>query len=208
MKMNTNNTQLEITAGLPSQFPRKKIPQIAFSGRSNVGKSSLLNCLVNRKNLARTSSAPGKTITVNFYNIDEKLYFVDLPGYGYAKRSPQEKAKLSTLTDGYFTQDGSDGMLCTVMQLIDLKAGATSDDLTMINWLNQFSIPYVIIATKTDKLNKTEKEKNLAILKDIPLFDPKVQIIPFSAHTGEGKQEIWESVFDALQAFTAHKNKQ
>ena len=157
--INTRNVELAITAGRSNQFPKNALPQIALSGRSNVGKSSLINTLIGRKSLARVSSAPGKTITVNFYSVDKKMYLVDMPGYGYAKRSPEEKKQWSELTDGYYTNDGSGGNLRAVAQLIDLKVGPTNDDITMMTWLSQSVDDWFIVATKADKLNKTEREK-------------------------------------------------
>ena len=132
MKPNLNNTALTMSAGLPKQFPGDHLPQIAFSGRSNVGKSSLINSLLNRKSLARVSGEPGKTITVNFYSIDRKLYFVDLPGYGYAKRSPEDKKRWSALTDGYFTNNPNIDAVRLVCQLIDSRIGPTEDDWNML----------------------------------------------------------------------------
>ena len=154
--INTKNVELSITAGKSSQFPKSALPQIALSGRSNVGKSSLINTLIGRKSLARVSSAPGKTITVNFYSVDKKLFLVDMPGYGYAKRSPEEKRRWSELTDGYYTHDGSCGRLRAVAQLIDLKVGPTSDDLTMMSWLSESVDDWFIVATKADKLGKSQ----------------------------------------------------
>lgn len=191
MAVNVQNAKLLISAGFPKQFPRKAIPQIAFSGRSNVGKSSLINTLLGRKSLARVSSAPGKTITVNFYEIDEKLFLVDLPGYGFAKRPPAEKAAWSALTDGYFTNNPNMDLLRGIVQLIDARVGATKDDLMMLDWLAEAGIPYLIVLTKMDKLNKTDAacavetiRREAEIPKDIPM-------IPFSAETKEGKQTLW-----------------
>ena len=195
--INTKNVELAITAGKSSQFPRNGMPQIALSGRSNVGKSSLINTLIGRKSLARVSSAPGKTITVNFYSVDKKLFLVDMPGYGYAKRSPEEKKQWSELTDGYYTKDGSCGNLKAVAQLIDLKVGPTADDITMMSWLSQSVDDWFIVATKADKLNKTERAK--AMQKLLDMVDG-VDIIPFSSQTGEGKEQVWERIFSAIDS--------
>ena len=159
MKINTNNVSLKISAGNASQFLRNPLPQIAFSGRSNVGKSSLINTLLGRKSLARVSSAPGKTITVNFYDVDSKLFLVDLPGYGYAKRTAQEQLKWSSLVDGYFTKNPNIDLVKLVVQLVDSRIGYTKDDLDMIAYMNDAEVPYIIVATKTDKLNKAERKK-------------------------------------------------
>ncbi len=193
--MIVKQAELKITAGLTKQFPYDGKSQIAFSGRSNVGKSSLINSLMGRKNLARVSSAPGKTITVNFYEINREFYLVDMPGYGYAKRSPEQKKQWSALTDGYYTRDGSHGKLKAVAQLIDLKAGATADDMTMMEWLSESGVDWFIVATKADKLNKTERAKALEKLND--LVDG-VDIIPYSSLTGEGKNEVWSRIGASL----------
>lgn len=196
MSVNIQNSSLQISAGLPKQFPKKAIPQVAFSGRSNVGKSSLINTLLGRKSLARVSSAPGKTITINFYNVDEKLFLVDLPGYGFAKRPPAEKAAWSALTDGYFTANPNIDLLKVVIQLIDARVGATKDDLVMLDWLIQSEMPFIVVTTKMDKLNKTDAAKvvdNLRRNADIP---ENVPIIPFSSETGEGRQSLWSQIFD------------
>ena len=186
--------ELKISAGLPSQFPRDILPQIAFSGRSNVGKSSLINTLLGRKSLARVSSSPGKTITVNFYVVDGKYYLVDLPGYGFAKRSEADKRRWSALTDGYFTANPDIDRLRAVVQLVDSRIGATKDDIMMIDFMNRSGIPYIIVATKTDKLNKTEREKNLAALAASDVIAPGTVIIPFSSLKGQGKDELTREI--------------
>ena len=191
MGINVQNANLLISAGFARQFPRKAIPQIAFSGRSNVGKSSLINTLLGRKSLARVSSAPGKTITVNFYEIDGKLFLVDLPGYGFAKRPPQEKAAWSALTDGYFTANLNLDLLKLIVQLIDVRVGATNDDLTMLEWLANAGIPYIVVATKADKLSKTALAAQLEKIRLDAAIAESVPILPFSAQTRAGKQEIW-----------------
>ena len=197
-ELNLQNAKLLISAGDPRQFPATPVAQIVLSGRSNVGKSSLINTLLGRKALARVSSAPGKTITVNFYDVDGKLFLVDLPGYGFAKRPPQEKAKWSALTDGYFTKNRNIDRVKLVLQLIDMKVGPTADDVTMLRYLAECDLPFAVIATKADKLNKTNRAaamEALASHPDIPLGTP---IIPFSAQTGEGKTELWNTVLKRL----------
>ena len=193
--INFNNCELVMTAGLEKQFPRDGLMQIALSGRSNVGKSSLLNKLVGRKSLARVSGSPGKTITINFYLIDKRFYIVDLPGYGFAKRAPADKEKWSKLTDSYFTS----GQMTAVAQLIDLKVGPTADDELMLDFMNRSEIPYFIIATKLDKLNKTERKAALEALRANPLIKPDAAIIPFSALTGEGKDDCLKAMLGVIQ---------
>ena len=175
------------------------MPQVAFSGRSNVGKSSLINALLNRKSLARVSSAPGKTITINFYDVDGKLFLVDLPGYGYAKRSPEDKRRWSGLTDGYLRKNPNRDLLQLVVQLIDCKAGPTEDDRMMLQWLNQSEIPYIVVATKVDKLNQTDRKNQLEALVSSDSIRPGTPIIPFSSQTGEGKTQLWNEILSAVQ---------
>ena len=194
MALNIQKTELKISAGLPKQFPKEPVPQVAFSGRSNVGKSSLINTLLGRKSLARVSSAPGKTITINFYDVDKKLYLVDLPGYGFAKRNPEDKKKWSALTDGYFTQNPNIDRLSLVVQLVDSRMAPTKDDEMMLDFLRQSELPHVVVATKTDKLGATERKKNLAALEAHPLICD-VPLIPFSSLRGEGKEELWKQIF-------------
>ncbi|MBQ8546668.1 MAG: YihA family ribosome biogenesis GTP-binding protein [Clostridia bacterium] len=194
MKVNVNNVSLKISAGVPSQFVRSPLPQIAFSGRSNVGKSSLINTLLNRKSMARVSSSPGKTITINFYDVDKKLFLVDLPGYGYAKRTLEDKKKWSLLVDGYFTSNPNIDLLRLVVQLVDSRIGLTEDDKNMVSFLNETGIPYIIVATKTDKLNKTEREKAVRTLVSEPSLAPSTQIILFSSESKEGKGDVWDAI--------------
>ncbi|MBQ7353945.1 MAG: YihA family ribosome biogenesis GTP-binding protein [Clostridia bacterium] len=188
-------TDLKITAGLPSQFPADRKPQIAFSGRSNVGKSSLMNALIGRKSLARVSASPGKTITVNFYEVDKAFYLVDLPGYGYARRTASEQAKWSKLVDGYFTEGGE--RVTAVAQLIDLKVGATRDDLMMLDFLREAQIPFFVVATKVDKPNKTERAAMLEKLRALPVLEG-ITILPFSAQSGEGKEAVIAEIMKSL----------
>ena len=195
IKPNLNNVSLKISAGVPKQFPREALPQIAISGRSNVGKSSLVNTLLGRKSLARVSSAPGKTITVNFYDIDKKMFLVDLPGYGYAKRSFEDKKKWSALTDGYFTANPNIDLLRGVVQLVDSRIGLTADDVDMINWLIDSEIPFIVVATKVDKLNATNRKNNLAQLREDLHFTDDDVLVPFSSQTREGKEELWREIF-------------
>lgn len=196
MALNLNNTALRISAGFIRQFPADPMPQIAFSGRSNVGKSSLINTLLGRKSLARVSSSPGKTITINFYDVDKKLFLVDLPGYGFARRPQCDKQKWSALTDGYFTKNPNLDLLRLVVQLIDCRVGITQDDAMMLDYLRHSNLPYVIVITKTDKLNKSERTAALPAIEGHELA-AGVRTIPFSSHNGEGRDELWRAILDA-----------
>ena len=198
MKINVNNCDIALTAGAQKQFPRDPRPQIALSGRSNVGKSSLINTLLNRKSLARVSSAPGKTITINFYNVDKKLYLVDLPGYGYAKRSMDSKRSWSSLTEDYFLKNPSADALKLVIQLIDIRTGPTDDDIMMINMMLDRAIPFIVVATKTDKLSKTALQNALDDLHKEYFDGTGIEIIPFSSVTRDGKDEVWRRISDAI----------
>ena len=194
MAINTQNVNLKISAGEPRQILGDPTPQVAFSGRSNVGKSSLINSMLGRKSLARVSSAPGKTVTINFYDVDKKLYLVDLPGYGFAKRSPEDMRKFSALTDGYFTSNRNIDRLKLVIQLVDSRIGPTKDDEMMMAFLADSGLDFCVVATKTDKLNATERKKNLAAIAEHPLIKGH-DVIPFSALKGEGKEELWKTIF-------------
>ena len=194
MALNLNNVNLRISAGLPKQFPTDPMVQVAFSGRSNVGKSSLINSLLGRKSLARVSSAPGKTITINFYDVDKKLFLVDLPGYGFAKRRPEDKAQWSALTDGYFTKNPRIDLLKLVIQLIDSRIGPTADDEMMLQFLREAGIPFLVVATKSDKLNATERKKSAELLHSHPDIPADTPILFYSALKGEGKNELWREI--------------
>ena len=194
MTINVNNCDIALTAGAQRQFPRDPRPQIALSGRSNVGKSSLINNLLNRKSLARVSSSPGKTITINFYDIDKKMFLVDLPGYGFAKRTFTDKQQWSSLTDGYFTENKNIDLLAVVVQLIDSRACITKDDEMMLEFMNSAEIPYIIVVTKTDKLNATERKANLAAISEHPAVAESTPIVPFSSLKNEGRNELWREI--------------
>lgn len=196
MNINLQNTNLEMSAGRRDQFPKRDVCHIVFSGRSNVGKSSLINTLLGRNKLARVSSTPGKTITINFYNIDNKLYFVDLPGYGFAKRPPNEKLQWSTLVDDYFGAMSEKGDKLLVIQLVDMKVGVTKDDAMMLDWMNKAGVNYIVVATKSDKLNKTEFDKSAYKLANCPDIEEDTDIIPFSSLKGTGKNEVLSLIYD------------
>ena len=187
-----------MTVGASRQFPRDTRPQIALSGRSNVGKSSLINTLLGRKSLARVSSSPGKTITINYYDIDKKIYLVDLPGYGYAKRSKESKKIWSSLTEDYFLKNPSADSLKLVIQLIDVRTGPTEDDVMMINWLIDMDIEFIVVCTKTDKLSKKQLSDTLEKFKNDYFKDTGIDIIPFSSVTRDGKDLVWKQIFDSI----------
>ncbi len=193
--LNLNNVNLRISAGFPKQFPTDPMVQITFSGRSNVGKSSLINSLLGRKSLARVSSSPGKTITVNFYDVDKKLFLVDLPGYGFAKRNPADKEKWSALTDGYFTANPNLDLLKLVIQLVDSRIGPTADDEMMLHYLRESGLPFLVVATKCDKLNATERKKSEELLRSHPDIPADTPIIFYSALKNEGRQELWNHIY-------------
>lgn len=200
MKLNVNNAIMAMTVGKPSQFPKDPRPEIALSGRSNVGKSSLINTLLGRKSLARVSSSPGKTITINYYDVDKKLYLVDLPGYGYAKRSHESKKSWSSLTEDYFLKNPSSDAIRLVVQLIDIRTGPTDDDIMMINWLIECDVPFTVVATKTDKLSKTACDTALKKLHDEYFSGTGIEIIPFSSVTKDGKDLLWQKITEACEA--------
>lgn len=184
--MNYNKAEFEKAFGISSQLPQSISPEIAFSGRSNVGKSSLLNKLFNRKSLARVSSVPGKTITINFYNVDD-CKFVDLPGYGYAKLSKTERNRFGELMEGYF-QSGRNIKL--VVQLVDMRHKPSQDDFGMIDFMQQMNIPFIIACTKADKLKVKEFQKREREIKqELNMVDEGL-IVPFSSQTGLGLDNI------------------
>ena len=176
--MNYNLAKFERAYGIFEQLPESKESEIVFSGRSNVGKSSLLNKLFNRKSLARVSSVPGKTITINFYDVDG-VKFVDLPGYGYAKLSKSEKERFAGLMEGYFNSDRN---IKLVVQLVDMRHKPSADDYAMISFLQEMQIPFIVACTKSDKLNKAETEERLKLIcEELGDLGEKIEIIPFSA---------------------------
>lgn len=192
MKLNYNKAEFSAAYGKFSQIPESERMEIAFAGHSNVGKSTLINKLFNRKNLARVSSVPGKTATINFYGL-ENIYFVDLPGYGYAKVAKSEKERWSGLIDGYLSSDRD---IRLVFMLVDMRHAPTKDDIMMIDYLIDTEMPFVLVLTKADKLNKTERVKRMEAFKsEIPCFED-IHIIPFSSQTGEGVDELKAIVED------------
>lgn len=199
MKINVNNAEIKISAGDVKQFPRERLPQIVLSGRSNVGKSSMINALLGRKSLARVSSSPGKTITLNFYDIDGKIIFADLPGYGYARRSRDTKRGFSTLTESYFLKNPSSDLIKLVIQLIDVRIGPTEDDLMMIDFLSKSGLPFIVTATKADKLSPSKLIETVSNIEKTFFSGTDIRVIPFSSVTGQGKQELWKLILKAAE---------
>lgn len=180
--------ELETVCGISSALPENLRPEFAFAGKSNVGKSSLINALMNRKSLARTSSQPGKTQTINFYNINDSLYFVDLPGYGYAKVSVEVKAKWGRMIERYLKKSP---MLKCVFLLIDIRHEPSDNDRMMYDWIVSNGYHPVIIATKLDKIKRSQVQKQVKLVRDGLGMDKDGTVIPFSAQTRQGREEIW-----------------
>ena len=196
--MNFQKVEFLISAASPKDFPKTRLPEIAFAGKSNVGKSSVINRLLRRRNFARVGSMPGKTVQLNFFRIDGTFYLVDIPGYGYAKRSMDSKRSWSSLTEDYFLKNPSSDALKLVIQLIDIRTGPTDDDIMMINMMIDQSIPFILVATKTDKLSKTALKNRIDELQSEFFEGTGIEIIPFSSVTRDGKDEVWKRVFDAI----------
>lgn len=189
--MNVNKVNLETVCGITSTLPQNDKPEFAFSGKSNVGKSSLINALMNRKSYARTSSQPGKTQTINFYNINEVLYFVDLPGYGYAKVSQEIKAKWGKMIERYLQ---SSQQLKRIFLLVDIRHEPSANDKVMYEWIVYNGFEPIIIATKLDKINRSQKDKQIKNLREGLGAKKETVIIPFSASSKQGLEEIWSHI--------------
>lgn len=196
------NVSLDIVCGITSKLPQTGRPEVAFAGKSNVGKSSLINALMNRKSLARTSSSPGKTQTINFYNINELIYLVDLPGYGYAKASEEIKAKWGKLIEDYLHQSEE---IRAVFLLIDIRHEPSGNDKIMYQWILNHGYEPIIVATKLDKIKRSQIQKQLKIIREGLQVVPGTKIIPFSAQTKQGREEIWD-VIDELTGMKTDDN--
>ena len=183
------NVNLETVCGITSKMPENTLPEIAFAGKSNVGKSSLINALMNRKSYARISATPGKTQTINFYNINQEFYLVDLPGYGYAKVSEQEKQKWGQMVERYL--HGSK-QLRAVFLLIDIRHDPSANDKMMYDWIVSWGYHPIIIATKLDKIKRSQKDKQVKAVRQGLGLIPGTEVIPFSSVTKQGRDEIWE----------------
>ena len=185
------DVNLETVCGITSKMPENTQPEFAFAGKSNVGKSSLINSLMNRKSYARISAQPGKTQTINFYNINDEMYLVDLPGYGYAKVSEQEKAQWGKLIERYLH---TSGQLRAVFLLIDIRHAPSANDKMMYHWIVEQGYQPIIIATKLDKIKRSQVQKCIKILKEGLELVPGTKVIPFSSQTKQGRDEIWDLI--------------
>lgn len=189
--MNIHNARIVVSAVSPKQYPKDNIPELAFAGRSNVGKSSFINKILNRKNLARTSGKPGKTAQINFYNIDETIHLVDLPGYGYAEVSKKEKEKWGHMIDEYLN---TREQLANTVLLVDARHKPSKDDVTMARWIRHSYGQLIVFATKADKVSKKELEENLSLIFSTLMMGEDDVLIPFSAQTGLNTDIAWDVI--------------
>lgn len=197
--LNLHNAEFIRSAVKQSDFPDDNLPQIVFAGKSNVGKSSTINKLLGRKNFARVGNQPGKTVHINFFEIDKKAYFVDLPGYGYAKVSKSERDRWGKLIDTYFASD----LITLGIQIVDMRHKPTKDDQTMSKWFLSTEMPFIVIANKLDKLRKkSEREENIKVIRETLLLPDDVPVIAFSAEKGDGKEEVLEIIQKAAEIET------
>jgi len=194
--MKIKNVNLETVCGVTSVLPKNTLPEVAFAGKSNVGKSSLINALMNRKALARISSQPGKTQTINFYNINEELYFVDLPGYGYAKVSKAEKERWGKMVENYLH---TSVQLKALFLLIDIRHEPSANDKNMYEWIRHYGLEPIIIATKSDKINRSQIAKNVKMIRTALGVSAESSVIPFSAASKQGREVIYEAIDQILE---------
>ena len=192
---NLHNVEFLRSAVKESDFPRDGLPQVVFAGKSNVGKSSVINKLLNRKNFARVSAQLGKTIHINYFVIDKQMYLVDLPGYGYARVSKAEQQRWGELMETYFAE----GLLTLGIQIVDIRHKPTRDDVTMADWFRASGQPWVVIANKLDKIKKSQLEGNLAVIRQTLLLPEDVPVIPFSAEKGDGRDQVLALIFDHVR---------
>ena len=192
---NLHNVEFLRSAVKESDFPRDGLPQVVFAGKSNVGKSSVINKLLGRKNFARVSAQPGKTIHINYFVIDKQMYLVDLPGYGYARVSKAEQQRWGELMETYFAE----GLLTLGIQIVDIRHKPTRDDVTMADWFRASGQPWVVIANKLDKIKKSQLEGNLAVIRQTLLLPEDVPVISFSAEKGDGRDQVLALIFDHVR---------
>ena len=195
MEINTHNAEILLSAANKSHYPQDEIPEIALAGRSNVGKSSFINTLLNRKNLARTSGKPGKTQLLNFFNIDDKLRFVDVPGYGYAKVSKTERVKWGKMIEEYLTSREN---LRAVVSLVDFRHEPSTDDVQMYEFLKYYEIPVIVVATKADKIPRGKWNKNESVIKKKLDFDKNDDFIVFSSVNKDGLDAAWDAILEKI----------
>ena len=193
--MNFQKVEFLISAAAPKDFPKTRLPEIAFAGKSNVGKSSVINRVLQRKNFARVGEKPGKTIHVNYFTVDSKCYIVDLPGYGFAKVSAQEKARWGKLMEDYFAGN----RINLGVMIVDYRHPPTNNDITMAQWFIQSGCPFVVVANKMDKLKKSELEPNLKCIREDLELPEDVPVIPFSAEKGNGREELVKYILQAVK---------
>lgn len=193
--LNVNRAEFVKSAAEARQFIRSSVPTVAFAGKSNVGKSSVINRLLNRRNFARVGAQPGKTIHVNYFRIDEKLYFVDLPGYGYAKVSASERERWGRLMEQFFAEAG---LFTLGILIVDARHKPTADDGTMAEWFKNSGCPFVVVANKLDKLKKSEIAPNLALIRETLALPEETALIPFSAEKGQGRDELLREIVKVI----------
>ncbi len=191
--MNLHNVEFLISAAASKDFPGNRLPEIAFAGKSNVGKSSVINRLLMRKNFARVGEKPGKTVHVNYFTIDQKCYFVDLPGYGYAQVSRSEKERWGRLMEDYFAAN----RISLGIMIVDCRHAPTNNDITMANWFLESGCPFVVVANKLDKVKKSQLSTNLATIRQDLELPEECPVIPFSAEKGDGRDELLKWIFRA-----------
>ncbi len=194
--MNVNNVELTAVCGRKDQYPNTELPEIAFVGKSNVGKSSLINCMVNRKSLARTSQNPGKTRTINFYNVEDIVHFVDLPGYGYARASKSEIAKWGKMIEEYLLERPQ---LKSIILLIDIRHEPSQNDKLMYDWLKHYGYKIIIVTTKSDKLKRSQINKHISIISKSLKLDKEDILIPFSSETRDGRDKLWDIIKSVIE---------
>ena len=193
--MNFQNVEFHISAAAPKDFPKDQLPEIAFAGKSNVGKSSVINRILQRKNFARVGEKPGKTIHVNYFTVDRKCYFVDLPGYGYAQVSQKEKDRWGKLMEDYFAA----GRIDLGVFIVDARHAPTNNDITMARWFLDSGCPFVVVANKMDKLKKSELEPNLVTIRQDLELPENCPVIPFSAEKGNGRDELIRQILQVVK---------
>ena len=195
--MNLHNVEFLISAAAPKDFPENRLPEIAFAGKSNVGKSSVINRVLQRKNFARVGEKPGKTIHINYFVIDKSCYLVDLPGYGYSKTSKEERDRYSRLIEDYFAADQEN--ISRIYMIVDARHKPTADDVTMVQWVRHYGCPLTVVANKLDKLKKSEVEPNLARIRETLMLSEEDVLIPFSAEKGTNCDLLKADIQNAIE---------